>query len=108
VSALEAYRAARATGVLLWLEGNRVQYLVTTGELPVAILANLRQYRAELLELLREQPICRPCGRRQHEPDVVCSPNASPTWVDPDPRYPIRPAYVPMPDESNGSRLDDD
>jgi hypothetical protein len=41
-------------------------------------------------------PICRPCGRRQHWPDVVCSPDLCPGWRDPDPRFPIALAYVPI------------
>ena len=44
---------------------------------------------------IRHTPICRPCGRPQHHPDVICGPGLCPSWADPDPAYPIAPGYFP-------------
>ena len=42
-------------------------------------------------------PVCRPCGRRQHLPDVICGPQLCASWAEPDPAWPIALAYVPPP-----------
>lgn len=101
MSALEAYTVASEAGVLVWAEGGKLRYLATSEPLP-DLLAMLRRHRVKLLELLGETPICRPCGRRQHQPDYICSPEQCPTWTEPDPHYPIAPAYWPGSEEIDG------
>ena len=97
---LEALLASVSAGVHLSVtdEGK----LRARWDTPIApeILASLKEHRDWIIAHLLQPPSpphCRACGRPQHHPDIVCGPDLCPSWQEPDPNFPIAPAYVPLP-----------
>ena len=101
MSAVLALLAARRDGARLFVRGDRL-VVQSEGNLPAEVMASLRVHRDRLIDMLSLEPsrppLCVPCGRPQHYPDVICSPAQCPSWRDPDPAWPIALPYIPADD----------
>ena len=95
MSAVLALRAAQKAGARVFVRDGRL-VIQSQGQLPDNVMAELQQHRDRLVEILltptvqqpQSAPICRLCGRPQHEADYVClepSPH--------DPLYPVAPGW---------------
>ncbi len=115
MSAILALLAARKAGATVFVRDGRL-VVQSQGALPDDVRNGLRAQRDRLVDMLSlqptkptEPPLCVPCGRPQHQPDVVCSPGLCPSWTDPDPSWPIAAAYVPPAGwRELGNVIDDD
>ena len=82
MSAVLALVAARKAGASVFVRDGRL-VVQSQAPLPRDLLADLQKHRDRLVEILlmptaeQPAPICRPCGRPQHEADYVC-PKPSP------------------------------
>jgi hypothetical protein len=100
VTPLEALLNATAAGVRLSVNP-ATQKLVVAWDVPLDpdILAALKEHRDWLVAHLLQPPkppVCRACGRPQHEPDIICGPELCPTWEQPDPNFAIAAPFVPL------------
>lgn len=92
MSAVLTLLAARKAGASVFVRNGRL-VVQSQGTLPPDVMAGLQEHRDRLVKILTlaspaQAPLCRPCGRPQHEPDYVC-PEPSP----PDPHYPVAPGW---------------
>lgn len=93
MSAVLALQRALSAGARVFVRDGRL-VVQSQGQLPAEVLAELQEHRDRLVEILltpraqQTTPLCRPCGRPQHEPDYVC-PEPSPY----DPHYPVAPGW---------------
>lgn len=90
MSAVLALLAARKEDARVFVRNGRL-VIQSQGQLPPDVLAGLQEHRDRLVEILTlasppQAPLCRLCGRAQHEADYVC-----PEPPPPDAQYPIAP-----------------
>jgi hypothetical protein len=76
VSAVLALLAARKEDARVFVRNGRL-VIQSQGQMPPDVLAGLQEHRDRLVEILTlaspsQAPLCRACGRAQHEPDYVC------------------------------------
>jgi hypothetical protein len=87
-----ALLAARKEDARVFVRNGRL-VIQSQGQLPPDVLAGLQAHRDRLVEILTlasppQAPLCRLCGRTQHEADYVC-PEPPPA----DAQYPVAPGW---------------
>jgi hypothetical protein len=92
VSAVLALLASRKEDARVFVRNGRL-VIQSQGQLPPDVMAGLQEHRDRLVEILTlasppQAPLCRLCGRAQHEADYVC-----PVPPPPDAQYPIAPGW---------------
>jgi hypothetical protein len=101
VTPLEALLAAINEGARLSVNTTTYKLVVEWDE-PIRheTMAALKEHRDWIIAHLMQPPrppLCRACGRAQHEPEIICGPDLCPAWQEADRNYAVAAPFIPLP-----------